>query len=514
MTVRKYDAVVIGAGHNGLVTSAYLAKAGLSVLVLERLDKVGGACTTDEIFPGLYGPMCARLSHMLQGKIVDDLGLHSYGFEIADPPPGVGIGRRFRPFPDGTFLGGPHIRDTYDFANQIRGISERDASAYFKWEEFWEHAPSIFYPFFLTEPPTVSDLVHHVRGTRLEEILEKLLTWSVLDLLDEHFEHPHVRAQFIGLPESDPRSPGSLLWTAISRCNRFGRPEDRGTPLGNMGSITRAMAASAKDMGVEIRLGAAVDSVLVDAGVATGVQLSDGSQIQAGVVVSNADPKRTFSKLVAPEDAPQDSRKARLMKSTVSSLHLFTSLSELPDFSHWLGDGYRRESVVDPYIAPSVEYIVESWDDCQSKRWSRHPLISIQIPSLLDPSLAPRGGHIACAWIMYEPPSLEDGTWDDAREDAAGFVIDMIDEYAPGFRDSIVDWSLQTPLDFENRVGLTNGNIHHIDDSADQLLAGRMPYRTQIDGLYLCGAGTHPGGEVSGAPGHNAAQAILRDLGR
>ena len=202
------------------------------------------------------------------------------------------------------------------------------------------------------------------------------------------------------------------------------------------------------------------------------------------------------------------------MKSTVSSLHLFASLSELPDFSRWLGDGYRRESVVDPYIAPSVEYIVASWDDCQSKRWSRHPLISIQIPSLLDPSLAPRGGHIACAWIMYEPPTLEDGTWDDAREDAAGFVIDMIDEYAPGFRASIVDWSLQTPLDFENRVGLTNGNIHHIDDSADQLLAGRMPYRTQIDGFYLCGAGTHPGGEVSGAPGHNAAHAILKDLGR
>ena len=513
MTRNHYDAVVVGAGHNGLVAASYLAKAGMSVLVLERLDKVGGACTTDEVFPGFFAPMCARGCYLLQGRVVDDLGLRERGLEMVDPNQWMANGSRLYPFPDGTYRGGPGVGGPLDVADQIRQFSEHDARAYFRWEAFWDEAAGIFFPHMLREPPTISELYEEVRGTIKEEVLKKVLTWSYLDLLDEHIEDEHVRTRYMGLTDADPRSKGSLLWNAIQSSSRFTRPDISGAPVGNMGAITQAMANAAESFGVEIRTRCAVQGLIVENGKATGVRLSSGEEVSSSIVVSNADPKRTYSTLVRPEDAPEDARRAHEMKSNTCSLHLHAALKELPDLSRYMGAGYDRRTACNPTIAPSVEYYLQSFDDAESGRWSRHPIISIQIPSVLDPSLAPRGIHVAAIWVMYEPPRLKEGSRADAREEVGEYIIDMINEYAPNFRESIVQWSLQTPEDIETRVGLTDGNIRHLDAIPDQLLSQRLPYRTQIEGFYLCGAGTHPGGEVTGAPGHNAAHAILKDVG-
>ena len=510
----RYDAIVIGAGHNGLVTAGYLAKDGLSVLMLERLDKAGGAATTDELFPGLWGPMCSRVCHALQGKVIDDLKLREHGFSIAEPPRPVGGNARLFPFLDGCYLGGPGIDTPLDAADQIRQLSERDARALFEWNAFWEEAAGIFHPYMLTSPPTLSDLFHDVRGSSKETVLEKLLTWSYVDILYSFFEHEHVRAAHMFPTDMDPRSPGSPLWRAILMSGDFLRTEDRGLPVGQMGAITEAMAMSVQSLGGHIRTGAEVHELIVESGEARGVRLADGREIKASLVVSNADPKRTFSTFVRPEHAPDDAARAASSSTQSASMHFHASISELPDFSRWLGEGYDRRTNPWPYIVHSVQWYLDSWDDAAAGRWSRSPVMSIIIPTLFDPKLAPRGGHLVAAWTSYEPPKLRDGNWSDAREEAGEYIIDTITEYAPNFRTSIIDWSLQTPEDIETRVGLTDGNIRHIDRPPRQLLGGRFPYRTQIKGFYMCGAGTHPTGEVTGAPGHNAAQAILADLER
>ena len=515
MVQNQYDVIVIGAGHNGLVTAGYLAKDGLSVLVLERLEKVGGACTTEQLFPGFYGPMCARICDMLQGKVIDDLDLRSHGFEIARPPASLGQGRRFHPFPDGTYLGGPGIDGPLAFADQIRQFSERDAAAFFRWGAFWDQAAAMLAPYYLTEPPTIAQLVEDTRSTEQEEVLERLLTWSLVDLLEHHFEDERVKANFMSPSESDPTAPGSLMSLAYFRAGAaLARSEDQGTPRGNMGAITTAMAAAAEGFGAVIRTGAIVREIIVEDGSARGVRLAGGDEIRSSLVVSNADPKRTFSTLVRPEDAPDDVRRAKGMKTRVSSLVFSAALSELPDFSRYLGADYDRRSVPDPIIAPSVDYYLSAWSDTINGGWPRSPILAIRIPSVFDPSIVPKDRHLFTIWSTYQPPKLKEGTWDDARNDVGEYIIDLVSEYAPNFRSSIIDWSLQTPTDIEARTGLTDGSIHHVDATPDQLHSQRQPYRTQIGGFYLCGAGTHPGGEVTGAPGHNCAQAILSDIAR
>ncbi|MCH8206534.1 MAG: NAD(P)/FAD-dependent oxidoreductase, partial [Chloroflexi bacterium] len=241
MTESQFDAIVIGAGHNGLVTAGYLARDGLSVLVLERLDKVGGAATTDEFSPGFMAPMCAYIVVLLQGKVIDDLKLREHGFEMAYSHASADMSSNIHLFPDGAFLGGPGISNDFDAAEQMRGFSERDARAYPNWVSFWDDASAIVYPYFLTEPPTIAELMEGVRGTRREEVLEKLLTWSYIDLVEDHFEEPHVKAHFMrGGIQADPSSAGSMLGIAMYTCDRYGRDADRGIPRMSMGTVTQS----------------------------------------------------------------------------------------------------------------------------------------------------------------------------------------------------------------------------------------------------------------------------------
>ena len=517
MPDNQYDAIVIGAGHNGMVTAGYLARDGLKVLVLERLDKIGGAVTTDEFAPGYLGPMCSYVCHVLQGKVIDDLKLRDHGFEILPNTHRVsGISFGIHPFPDGTYIGGPEIQSPLDQANQFRQFSDNDARRFFDWLDFWEQAISIFSPYFMTDPPTLADVMQSVKGTRNEEVLEKIVTWSLLDLIEDHFEHPNVQANFLGFPEMDVTSPGNMMSQAILGIGREGRSEDRGIPRMSMGTIADSMASSIRSMGVEIRTGSPVDKVLVEDGEAKGVRLANGEEIHSFMVVSNADPKRTFNTLFESGDI-QDStiQKVNRWKTQAGCVKFLAAIKELPDLSRYLGDGYDPMSVSYIGIDPSVEYHRQSWADCEAGRPSSSPIMSIQLTSVSEPNLVRRGeGHVLSDWVLYYPGTPNEGSWADMRDEIGERIIDVITEYAPNFRDSLIEWSVQTPEDIQTRVGMTDGNIRHLDMIPSQLLSQRQPYRTEVRNFYMCGAGTHPLGEVTGAPGHNAAHAILRDLER
>ena len=509
----RYDAIIIGAGHNGLVTAGYLARSGLSVLVLERLDKIGGAATTDEFAPGFMGPMCSYACGHLQGKVIDDLNLREHGFEFAYSADKHPFSSQFHPFPDGTYLGGPEIESHLDMANQIGEFSEHDARSYFKWNVFWEQAAGILHRYFLTDPPTLAEVAASVRGTREEEVWERMLTWSLTDLVDHHFDHDKVKANFMSVTEADPSAPGSIFCIALIRCGQFNRPEDRGIPKMSMGTITQAMAGSARSLGVEIRTRAPVQEVVVEGGEAVGVRLSSGEVIRGSTIVSNADPKRTFTTLFEPGVISEETeRRVNRWKTQAGCVKFLAAMTELPDFSGYLGSDYDRNAVLNVRMMPSVEYHQQSWNDAMAGKPTSCPIMHIQLPSTVEPDLVPRGGHVMSNWVLYETPDLKEGSWDDVRDEVGEQIIDVIGEYAPNFRESLVDWTVQTPKDIESRVGMTDGNIRHLDMIPSQLLSQRQSYRTEVKGFYMCGAGTHPMGEVTGAPGHNAAHAILRDL--
>ena len=306
---------------------------------------------------------------------------------------------------------------------------------------------------------------------------------------------------------------------AYYKATMFSDERNVGIPHGGMGGITQAMARSAKANGVEILLEMEIERIAVENGRATGVLLTGGEKIEADLVISNADPKRTFLDLVGPDKLdPEFSARIRRLKSSVSYLKFHCALRTLPDFSAYLGEDFNPKYLAQIRICPTMEYFEQSWDDAKRGLPSSCPVMHIQIPSVYDKCLTPPDCHVMSIWVLYAPVRLREGTWDDANERIGKHLIDSINEYAPNFREAIIDWKLFTPLDLERRVYLTDGNIRHLDITPEQMLAqryyyGGSGYRTPIDGLYLCGAGTHPGGEVTGAPGHNAAMAVLSGWG-
>lgn len=514
-----YDAIVVGAGHNGLVCAAYLARAGLRVLVLERRDIVGGACATEELFPGYKFNTCAQGTRHVQPKIIHDLQLRKNGVgEVIQPDPSV-----FRPFPDGRHLF--FWMDEARTADEIRRYSRHDAEAFPAWVELQERILTIFEPYVMQEPPTLSDVFAAVRGTDDELLLEKILTMGRADMLDEYFELDIVKASLVASGDAgDPRAIGSAI-PYISYClvhipKEYEDEFFGGIPKGGVGVITRAMATAAESFGAEIRTNAEVRQVIIEHGQSRGVVLEDGTRIISKIVVSNADPKRTFLKLVGEQnlDADVATRIGRLRAKT-AYMKFHASVDELPDFSSYLGPSYDPRLACRFYLQPSVETYEQAWLDALNGIPSREPVMSVQIMSIYDDTVAPPGKHAVSIFGHYAPVKPASGTWDDSlREQVGETFINTLTRYAPNFRRSITNWIAETPQDLERRVGLTNGNIHHIDVIPSQMLAKRpLPgwshYQTSIPDLWLCGAGTHPGGEVCGAPGHNAAQAILRHWG-
>jgi phytoene dehydrogenase-like protein len=526
---RKRAALVIGGGHNGLVCAFYLARAGLAVTVLERRGVVGGAAVTEEFHPGFRNSVASYTVSLLAPKVIEDMRLHDRGLKILERPIS-----NFLPLEDGRYLelGGGLERTQREFSK----FSERDAQRLPAYYEALDGIGDLLRDLSLQTPPDLGALLRSgTRGVRqartfgalsLEQRrdLLDLFTESAADFLDGWFEADPVKTAFafdsvVGNLAS-PRTPGSayvLLHHTFGGVN--GKKGQWGHAVGGMGAITQAMAAACRDAGVAIELDAPVAQVLVDAGRVRGVRLESGREIAADIVAANVNPRLLFGTLVAPDALPQAFRsRMQRYRCESATFRMNVALSRLPSFSCLPQAGPHLSSGI--VMAPSMDYMDAAWSDAIHHGWSRRPIVEMLIPSTVDDSLAPKGAHVASLFCQHFRYALPDGqSWDDARAPAADLIIDTVDQFAPGFKDSVVGVMALSPLDLERKFGLVGGDIMHGNLSLDQLWAARPmlghgDYRSPVAGLYMCGSGTHPGGGVTGMPGHNAAREILRDTSR
>jgi phytoene dehydrogenase-like protein len=522
---QHYDAIVIGGGHNGLVNAAYLAKAGKKVLVLERRHVLGGAAVTEEIVPGFLFSECSYVVSLLRPEIIRELDLPRHGLEI------LPLDGTFTPMPNGDYLW--RMNDHARTQREIRRHSRLDAEAYDEFSKMMTPMCRFVKPILSMIPPDPTTLNPrdlqrlYFLGQRFRELssderytLIQLMTMSAADFLDQWFETDVLKATmsasgiigtFLGI-----RSPGTayvLLHHYMGEID--GAFRSWGFSRGGTGAISNAIAAAARELGVEIRTQASVEKILVKNGRTTGVVLKSGEEISAKVVSSSVDPHLTFEKFLTPSELPSDFLESvRRYKFRGSSGKVNLALDALPDFKSLPGQGAHLRGAIS--ISPSIDYMERAYDDAKYGRYSRRPYIDMVIPSLTDPSVAPPGKHVLSCFVQYAPYKLAQGTWDDHREAFGDTVINTIAEHAPNIRKIIVGRQILTPLDLEREFGLTQGNIFQGELSLEQLfflrpVPGWAYYRTPIDNLYMCGSATHPGGGIMGAPGRIASQVILKD---
>jgi len=528
----RYDVVVIGAGHNGLVCAAYLGMAGLKVKVVERRSVVGGAAVTEEFHPGFRNSTAAYTVSLLNPKVIRDLDLHGHGLTIVE--------RRalnFLPTPDGRYLLAGEGRTRAEIAK----FSTRDAERYDAYSAEIEAVADVLRGVVLQAPPNLVEglgrrslaelaktaaLGNRLRGLTLPQsrALLDLFTKSAAAYLDAWFESEPVKALFgfdavVGNYAS-PFSPGTayvLLHHLFGEVN--GKKGAWGHAIGGMGAITQAMAKAARAHGVEIETDAPVREVIVERNRAAGVVLESGEAIRADAVAANVNPKLLYTRMVAADALPPDFL-ARMQRWRCGSgtFRMNLALSRLPSFSALPGAEPGDHHTAGIILAPSLAYMDRAYQDARERGWSREPIVELVIPSTLDDSLAPSGAHVASLFCQHVAPELPDGrSWDDCRDEVADLMIDTVERYAPGFKASVIARKALSPLDLEREFGLVGGDIFHGALSLDQLFSarpmlGHADYRGPVKGLYHCGSGAHPGGGVTGAPGHNAAAAIRADL--
>ncbi len=506
--------MVIGAGHNGLVAANYLAKAGLRVVVVERSDRVGGASVTDEIAPGFQVSAAAYVSGLFRPQIIEDLELAKYGLrQIAFDP------QQFCPFPDGRYL--LLWSDVERTCKEVARFSKKDAEGYRKYAAFWDSFYELIEPMLLSPPAPIADLADLMRGPEAEELLRRLLFYSAEELLDEYFESPEVKValanqSIIGhlAGPSSPCTAFTLSHNLLGHIN--GVAGAWGFTVGGMGGIPESLAKAARARGVEILLKAPVDKILTEGGRSTGVRIEGGRVLGAKVVVSTADPKRTFLSLVDPDALPSEFLHAvRNIKIHGAAMKVNCALSALPDWKALPG-GPGPQHHGSTYLCPSIDYAEAAFADAKRGLPSTEPWMEVVTQSVLDPSVAPPGKHTLSVYVQYTPYRLAAGSWEDLRESYADRVMETLAEYAPNVPDAILARQVLTPLDLERRFGLTEAHQSHGEMGPDQFFSfrpvpGWSNYRMPIKGLYLCGAGTHPGGGVMGAPGYNGAHAVLED---
>jgi len=509
------DAIVVGGGHNGLVAAAYLAKAGLQVVVLERRPIVGGACVTEEIHPGFRVSTLAYVCGLLRPEIKADLDLASFGLEERAYDPAL-----FHPFPDRRYL--LYRTDLATNQKEIARFSKADAEAFPRYEKFWEGFGEMLEPTLLAPPVPLADLASFVTTPEAEDFLRRILFMSIADLLDEYFESEEVKASLatsaVAGTMAGPETPGTAFVLGHHTLGDIGGKKGAwGWPRGGMGAISDSIARSARHHGAVIRTGAEVRRVLVREGRAVGVELADGNRIESQVVLSNADPKRTFLRLVEKEHLPPEFIRAiERIRFESSSFKLNLALRELPDFAAIPGRSLQphHQAIID--LAPSIDYLEKAYDDAKRGRPSQEPFLEFVLQSANDPTVAPPGMHTLTISAKFAPFDLKAGSWDTEAERFAERILDVLEQYAPNIRKAIVARQWRTPLDMEREYGLTRGDVFHGAILPHQMFSfrpvpGWSSYRTPIRGLYLCGAGAHPGGGVIGAPGHNAAMAVLED---
>lgn len=535
MAVRdRYDAIIIGGGHNGLVCAAYLAGAGMRVAVAEARAVVGGAAVTEEFHPGFRNSVCAYTVSLLNPKVVRDLDLAAHGLKV--------VPRRlqnFLPLPDGRGL----RIGAGETAASVALFSSRDAERLDDYAATLARIADVLRELVLQTPPNVTEgrplagLGEMLKAGRIGRRLARLpmparrdllalFTASAGDFLDQWFESDPIKAVygFDGIVGhyASPYTPGSayvLLHHAFGEA--AGVRGAWGHAIGGMGAISDAIAAAATKRGAEIRTAAPVREVIVESGRAAGVVLRSGETLRARAVVGAVHPQLLFGRLIAAETLPDDfRRRIRAWRSASGTFRMNVALSELPDFVAAPGRAAAAHHTAGIIIAPSLRYMEQAYFDARTHGWAHAPVVEMVIPSTLDETLAPPGAHVASLFCQHVAPSLPAGeTWAACKDEVADLVIDTVTAYAPNFRDAVLARQVLSPADLESEFGLIGGDIFHGALDAGQLFSARPvlghgDYRGPLKGLYMCGAGTHPGGGVTGAPGHNAAREILADFRR
>lgn len=525
---KQYDAVIIGAGHNGLVCAFYLAQAGLKVRIVERRDVVGGAAVTEEFHPGFRNSVASYTVSLLQPKVIADMRLHDHGYRVIERPIS-----NFLPQENGGYLklGGGLERTQAEF----RKFSNGDAEALPEYYDALESVAEVLRSLALKSPPNLGEglrtlLAGASQGWGLSSLsLETkrdvldLFTKSASSFLGQWFESEAVKAAFgfdavVGNYAS-PETPGSayvLLHHVFGEVN--GKKGAWGHSVGGMGAITQIMGKVCEANGVEISLEAPVARVLVDGDTVTGVKLESGEEIAAKRVIANVGPKILYDRMFDEGDLSQDfRRRMRGFKAGSGTFRMNVALSELPRFTCLPEPGEHHQSGI--ILAPTLDYMDRAFLDAKRYGWSKAPIVEMLIPSTVDDSLAPPGQHVASLFCQQFAPELPDGRdWDDEEDAAVDTIIDTVEQYAPGFRASILGRQVLSPKGLERKFGLAGGDIMHGNMSLDQLwsarpVLGHASYRGPVNGLYMCGAGTHPGGGVTGAPGHNCAREVISDGG-
>jgi phytoene dehydrogenase-like protein len=523
------DVLIIGAGHNGLTCAAYLAQAGLRVRVVERRKVVGGAAVTEEFHPGFRNSVASYTVSLLNPKIIADLALADHGLDIVERR-----AQNFLPTCEGTYLLTGEGRTRASVAR----LSAHDAEAVEDFSRELEAIADVLRQFVLRAPPNLvegfgagalreafnalgsANILRNLSLEQQRDLLD-LFTRSAGDMLDERFENDLVKALFgfdaIVGNYASPYAGGSayvMLHHAFGEVN--GKKGVWGHAIGGMGAITQAMAKAARAAGADICLQAGVREVIVERDRAAGVVLENGETVRAKYVASSVNPKLLYTRLVPPQALPDHflSRMQRWRNGS-GTFRMNVALSALPSFTALPGEGDHLTAGI--ILAPSLGYMDRAYQDARDHGWSRAPIVEVLIPSTLDESLAPEGAHVASLFCQHVAPELPDGkSWDDHREEVADLMIATVDRFAPGFARSIVGRQILSPLDLERQFGLLGGDIFHGALTLNQLFSarpmlGHADYRGPLKGLYHCGSGAHPGGGVTGAPGHNAAKTILSD---
>ena len=529
METQSYDAIIIGAGHNGLVCSCYLAKAGLKVLLLEKRSVVGGAAVTEEFHPGFRNSVASYTVSLLNPKVIKDLNLHQHGLEIINRPQ-----PNFLPLSKNDYLmPGSTLSETQLEFNRF---SAKDAQILPQYYEMLESVAEVLRSFLLTTPMSTSHGISGIfeaikRTNYLRKLPDKthhhildMFTKSAAQILDGWFENDHIKALFgfdsIVGNYASPWTPGSgyiLLHHVFGEVN--GVKGAWGHAVGGMGAITQAMAKEAESLGVEIQTNAAVTKIEVSENRAKGVILESGVEHKARAVIGNLNPKLMYLHLFDADVL--DANFLRRMKNYQcgsATFRMNLALSELPSFNCKPGSDTQLHHQSGIIIAPTMKYMEQAYFDAKQFGWSKHPIVEMLIPSTVDTSLAPEGQHVASLFCQHFDPELPEGKdWSEFREQAAETIIDTVNKVAPNFKQSIIAKMILSPQDLENKLSLVGGDIMHGTLGLDQLygarpLLGYGQYRGPLQGLYMCGAGTHPGGGVTGVPGHNAAAEIIKDF--
>jgi phytoene dehydrogenase-like protein len=510
-----WDGIVIGGGHNGLTTAAYLARTGAKVLILERRHEVGGACVTEETWPGFHINTYAYAAGLLRPEIVRELNLHRFGLKtiLFDP-------QMFQPFPDGRAL--RIWTDPQRTSKELERFSHHDAVAYPKYQAFWDRIVELLDPVLMAPPAPLDQLLKLVPGEEGERLLRDLILRGARDVLDEWFESEELKGTlainavigtFLG-----PSTPGSAYVLAHHSFGSLdGHREVWGFAVGGMGSITQALRRAAENAGATIAKGVAARRLLVEDGRAIGVETANGERLRSRVVASSIDARQTFLHLAPPDALPAEFRqRVEKIRYRGAQVKFNAALSALPEFPAAPGTpSEAHQGAVE--ISPSLDYLDRAFDDAKFGRFSEHPFMETLFQSVRDPSVAPPGKHTMTCFVQYAPYDLRESSWEKAKPAVADTILRTLEERAPNIRKVVQHYQVVSPPDVERDLGLTGGSIFQGDITPDQILGfrpvpGWSSYRTPILGLYLCGSAAHPGGGVLGAPGRNAAQAIIQDL--